>query len=187
MWIYFVTKNKHKFSEIKGMLAPYGISVKQKMLDLEEPDLASQEEVALTKARQAFAKIKRPLIVEDTGVYFKAYRNFPGHLAKRIYESIGLKGLVALVRAAKNKRAYFKTVICYIEEKNKYKIFSGEMHGRLIEKIVLPKKDRLPYEKIFVPENMSEAVVKLSIKEKNRISHRAKATRKFGKWLSKKG
>ncbi len=186
MELYFVTENKHKFSEMKEMLAACGIKLKQKKMKLQEPDLASQEEVALTKAKQAFAELKRPLIVEDTGVYFNAYRNFPGHLAKRIYESIGFDGLIALIKAAKNKRAYFKTVICYVGKKGKYKIFSGEMRGRLIERVVLPKKDRLPYEKIFVPEGFKKAVVQLSIREKNKISHRAKATTKLGKWLSKR-
>lgn len=182
--IIFVSGNRHKYNELCAILGKEA-RLKMKTLPIEEPDLASLEAVARRKAEQAFAKIKKPVIVEDTGVYFGAYKNFPGGLAKRVYEGIGFKGLIALIRTAKNRKAYFKTAICYKDAKLE-KVFSGIMKGRLIDRVVAEEKDRLPYEKLFIPEGYKIAVAEMPLKEKHGISHRAKAARKLGKWLGKK-
>ena len=54
-----------------------------KKLHIIEPDYDSLEEVAQAKAEQAFEQLKKPVIVEDTGVFFEAYSNFSGQIAKR--------------------------------------------------------------------------------------------------------
>ncbi|MFH1586279.1 MAG: non-canonical purine NTP pyrophosphatase [Candidatus Diapherotrites archaeon] len=184
MNLYFVTGNKHKVREIREMLSPMGIKIIQKNLDIIEPDFSSIEKVAESKARQALEKLKKPLIVEDTGIYFKAYRNFPGALAKRIWLEIGFDGLFRLLKG-KNRKAYFKSTICYIAPRKKPKLFSGEMRGRIIDWVKSPHADRLPYEKIFIPNGLRKVVVDLNLVEKNKISHRAKATRKLADYLEK--
>ena len=141
------------------------------------------EEVAKEKARQAFEKIKKPVIVEDTGVYFEAYNNFPGGLAKRIYKSIGFTGLLALIKAAKNKKAYFRTMICFTPDGKNFRTFEGKLEGTLLNHIVEEEKDRLPYEKIFVPNGQKKALAELTKEEKNKISHRAIAAHKLGQYF----
>src|SRR3989344_4899555 len=107
--IFFATGNKHKVTEIGAILAEHGFEVVPKRLEIVEPDFDSLEEVARSKALQAFEQLKKPVIVEDTGVFFEGYNNFPGQIAKRVYLGIGFDGLLALVRATPNKRAYFRT------------------------------------------------------------------------------
>lgn len=182
MELFLATTNKHKVEEISKLLSEYGIAVKQADARLVEPDFDSLEEIAEYKAKQAFAQMKKPVIAEDTGVYFSGYKNFPGTLAKRVFVGIGFDGLTALVRLSKDKGAYFKTAISYYDGK-KSKTFSGMLKGRLLDKAVSVEKDRLPYEKIFVPDGFSKALVDLPVDEKNKISHRAQAARKLGEWL----
>ena len=182
MKLFIATTNSHKVSEISTILHEYGISLEQQGLDIIEPDFNSIEEIAKTKAEQAFAKLKKPVIAEDTGVYFLAYHSFPGVFAKRVYEGIGFDGLLLLIRHAKHKRARFGTAICYCDGKTT-KVFSGYLDGTLLSRAVSVDKDRLPYEKLFVPKGYPKALVDIEIREKNKISHRAKATRKLAKWL----
>jgi XTP/dITP diphosphohydrolase len=182
MKLFLATNNKHKVDEISTLLSDYGVDLRQAKLDLIEPDFGSLEEIANYKAKQAFAKLKKPVIAEDTGVYFCGYNNFPGILAKRVFLGIGFDGLVTLIRHSKNKKAYFKTVVSYFDGK-KLKSFSGVLKGRLLERVVSIEKDRLPYEKIFVPDGFSKALVDIPLDEKNKFSHRAKAVKKFGNWL----
>jgi len=58
------------------------------------------------------------------------------------------------------------------------------MKGRLIEKVVQEEADRLPYEKLFIPEGYKIAVAEMPLKEKHKISHRAKALKRFQTWLA---
>ena len=182
--LILVTGNKHKYEEIKDILGK-PIKLTQKNLAIEEPDLNTIEDIARYKAKQAFSKLKKPIIVEDTGVYFSDYKNFPGHLAKRVFEGIGFNGLLALVKAGKKKQGYFKTIICY-KDKKQEKLFSGIMQGKLLTKLRKEHADRLPYEKLFVPKGKNKAISEMSKAEKNKISHRAKATVKLKKFLGGK-
>ncbi|MEM4257371.1 MAG: non-canonical purine NTP pyrophosphatase [Candidatus Diapherotrites archaeon] len=184
MKLILATTNKHKAKEINEIMSKHGYKIITKKIRLIEPDFDTLEEIAKYKAIQAYEKLKKPVITEDTGVYFCEYKNFPGVHAKRIFESIGFKGLITLIKTAKNKKAYFKTTIVYYNGKIS-KTFSGKLEGTLLEKPVSIKKDRLPYEKIFVPKGQKKALVDLSLEQKNKISHRAKATKKMLKWLKK--
>jgi XTP/dITP diphosphohydrolase len=183
--VFFATTNTHKVMEISKILSNFGIQVISKPLKIVEPDFDSLEEVAVSKAQQAFEQLKKPVIVEDTGVFFEGYNSFPGALAKRVYFGIGFDGLLALIKNSKNKNAFFKTIVCFAKSKNEIKSFSGTLKGTLLENVVLPDENRLPYEKIFVPNGFEKPLVELSLEEKNKISHRAIATRKLGGWLEK--
>lgn len=185
MKLTLASSNRHKFDEMSCILSEFGIRLEQKSLGIPEPDLGSVEQVAQHKACEAFAQIRGPVIAEDTGVFFDAYNDFPGLMAKRVYLGIGFPGLLALINAAEDKGARFRTAVCYCDGKA-IKTFTGELAGRLLTGAVSIGKDRLPYEKIFMPVGHSCALVDLPLEEKNKISHRAKATRKLGEWLATK-
>ncbi|MDO8633667.1 MAG: non-canonical purine NTP pyrophosphatase [archaeon] len=184
--VFFVSQNRHKFDEINRILSGHGINLGWKKLALLEPDFLSIEEIAKYKAKQAFEKVKKPVAVEDTGVFFEAFNSFPGVMAKRVFNGIGFDGLATLIRSVKNKRAYFETVICYSGGTRSFKCFSGKLHGTLVDSPRAMEADRLPYEKLFAPDRYSKVLAELSIEEKNKISHRGKAAQKLGRWLSKK-
>lgn len=180
--IYFATKNKHKFGEVKAILAEFGLNAKQLKIDKIEPRGESVESIAKNSAKIIAEKVKLPIILEDTGVFFEAYNNFPGPLPKFIFESIGYEGIMRLLNE-KSRNAYFKTVAGYCEPGKEAVLFEGIMKGKITEKVFNLKKDLMPYERIFVPEGYRKTLSDLSRDEKNRISHRSKAFRKFGEWF----
>ncbi len=59
------------------------------------------------------------------------------------------------------------------------------MYGKITKKVYLEKKDVLAYEKIFVPKGKKKVLAFFSRKNKNKFSHRAKATEKLKKFLKK--
>lgn len=184
MNLRIATSNKHKVKEISDILKNFDVSLIQEKVAMVEPDFDSLEEIASFKAKQAFEKLNMPVIAEDTGVYFKGYNNFPGVFAKRVFLGIGFGGLKALIDSTNEKGAYFKTVICY-KDVEREECFSGQLSGKLLGVAVSREKDRLPYEKIFVPDGFDKALVDFSVDEKNEISHRAIAANKLGEWLKK--
>ncbi|MCX6818754.1 MAG: non-canonical purine NTP pyrophosphatase [Candidatus Aenigmarchaeota archaeon] len=181
--IIVVTGNKDKFDEIAKTLAEFKIAAKQVNMSIEEKG-STLEEIVVDKAKKAFEQVKQPLIVDDTGVYFNAYDDFPGPFPKRVFEKFGLAGLLKKLEG-KDRGAAFKTVICYIDEKG-YKLFYGALEGTITEKIHdAGERASLQYERIFIPFGYKITVSAMSIEDKIKISHRAHATRKFVAWFKK--
>ena len=160
------------------------IELKQINIKLHEPKSNSVEKIAKAKAKQAFKKIGKPLIAEDTGIYFTALKNFPGTEPKRQYLKLEFKGLLKKIEG-KKRNAFYKTVICFIDEKGKTKTFTGILKGKITKKVFLEKKDVMAYEKIFVPQGKKRVLAFFSRASKNKFSHRAKAAEKLKKFLEK--
>src|SRR3989338_1739465 len=89
--ILFASGNRHKADEAKKIFSLYGIRIKWAKISLLEPDFESLREISEHKALDAFRKLDKPAIVEDTGIYFSAYKNFPGQYAKRMFLSLGFE------------------------------------------------------------------------------------------------
>ncbi len=178
--IIVVTGNAGKYNEIKKILDSFGISSERINLSFEECS-DTVEKISVEKAQKAFAVVKKPLIVDDTGVFFEAYNNFPGHHAKRIYNAIGFKGIMKLLDG-ENRNALFKSAVCFTDGRMT-KVFVGELRGRITTEVYPTSRKDLPYEQIFVPDGINAPMSKLSVDEKNSISHRAKAIKMFAKWF----
>ena len=182
--IIFITTNKHKVKEISAILKEYDIKVKQLKMDYAENKEDSMEEVSKKAAKLLSNKLNKPIIVEDTGIFFNAYNNFPGALPKFIINSIGFDGIFRLLKD-KDRSVYCKTAIGYCEPGKNPIIFTGEIHGKIINKIIKPKKQTMPYNHIFIPDGEKNAVVEMNMDKWNSISQRGKATRKLGNFLIK--
>ncbi|MFA5318201.1 MAG: non-canonical purine NTP pyrophosphatase [Patescibacteria group bacterium] len=185
MKLTFITTNKHKVEEIQAVLKDYGIEIEQAVMDYPEDKEKEMTEIAKESAKNLAEQLQKPVITEDTGLYFKAYNNFPGALPKFIFQGIGFAGILKLLEG-KDREACFKTVIGYCEPGNESVIFAGEMQGRIAEKVILPEADAMPYDHIFIPDGYEKAIVEMTIDEKNKFSQRGKAARELGEYLRKK-
>jgi XTP/dITP diphosphohydrolase len=182
MRVYFASTNKHKFNEAKAILKEFGIALVWAKMELHEPESGTLMEVCRNKVEQAFAHLRKPVITEDTGIFFSAFDNFPGIRAKRSFQHLGYEGIFKKLKG-KNKEAYFETVACY-KDNITTRCFAGRLYGKIITEVRDREKDVLPYERIFVPAGYRCTLSAISRKEKNRISHRGKAFRTLGMWLA---
>ncbi|MBI5355317.1 MAG: hypothetical protein HZB68_02570 [Candidatus Aenigmarchaeota archaeon] len=182
MKAFFFTSNHHKFAEISDVLSKYGIILSQKNIDFDERG-ETPEEVVLNKAKDAYRLVKKPVVTEDTAVYFDAYRDFPGLYAKRTFRSLGFSGLLKLLDG-KTRKAHFKTSICS-GDKGKYKVFSGVWKGKISRKIY-STKEVMAYERIFVPDGYRIPLCHFPRELKNRVSHRGRAAAKLGRWVKER-
>lgn len=185
--ILVVTGNKGKYDEIKEVLDKYKIKCKQSNMELEEKD-NTLEDTALSKARQAFMKIKKPLIVDDSGIFFEGCEEtdaeglvhpFPGHRAKRVFDEIGFD---SLIKRAKGCKAYFKCVICFTDGKTT-KLFDGIVKGRITDKVYGSSPEGLPYDSIFMPEGYDKVFALLPPDVAINLKHRTRAVEKFAEWF----
>ncbi|RLJ00416.1 MAG: non-canonical purine NTP pyrophosphatase [Candidatus Aenigmatarchaeota archaeon] len=179
MEVIVVSGNRNKFEEIRLVLREYRIKCVHRNLELVERGRCL-EEIAKNKATEAWKIIKKPLIVDDTGIFFVACRNFPGVHARRVYEEIGLAGLLDKLKG-KGRDAYFKTVLVFTDG-NIVRSFEGELKGVIADKAAKISRKHFPYEAIFIPAGYKKPLSALSLKEKIAISHRAIAVRKFAQF-----
>ncbi|NOZ80783.1 MAG: non-canonical purine NTP pyrophosphatase [DPANN group archaeon] len=182
--LLFITTNKHKVMQAKAVLAPFGIGVKGLKRPYDEASDDSIEEIAAKAAKQLADRLKRPVMVEDTGVFFDAYPGFPGAFPKFVFAGIGYDGLFRLLRG-KDKRARFVSAVGFCRPREKAHVFRGEMKGRIQLRVTGAEKDVLPYERIFVPEGKRKPLVAFSTDEKLGFLHRTKAMKKLARFLTR--
>jgi XTP/dITP diphosphohydrolase len=185
MKLKFITTNKHKVEEIGAILKEYGVELEQAIIDYPENKEASIEEVAREAAKNLAEELGEPVMVEDTGFYFDAYDNFPGSQPKFVIKSIGFDGIFRLL-AGKDRGFTARTAIGYCEPEKEPQIFIGEMHGQVIDHIVNPDADTMPYNHIIIPDGYNKTVAEMNIAEKNQVLQRGKAARKLGEYLMNK-
>jgi len=182
MKIFFVTTNKHKFQEVQDILKDYPIQLEQLDREYEENHDEEMEVIARDAARKLARELGQPVVLEDTGLFFKAYNGFPGALPKFVFNTLGYKGIFKLLEG-ETRQAYFKTVAAFCRPGEEPVLFEGVMEGEITDKVYNPDKDVMPYDRIFIPEGRTKTISEMTLAEKNSFSQRAKAFRKFGEYI----
>ena len=177
---YFVTSNLHKLNEVREILAPYGIDVERfdvNKVEIQSFDVSDVVRYAAEILKQCVKK--RPLLLEDSGLYIEALRGFPGAFSRHVYETIGLRGILKLLDSVKNRKAYFKTAVACICPSGPYEdqviIKEGIVRGNIAEEV--RGGQGFGFDPIFIPEGHNKTFGEMSDEEKNDISHRARAFR----------
>jgi XTP/dITP diphosphohydrolase len=183
--ITFITTNKHKFEEVKNILDEFRIEVEQLVMEYDENKETSMDEVCKKASKELAEKLNKSIFVEDTGLFFDAYDNFPGPLPKFVFNGIGFEGIFRLLKD-KNRSAYFKTVIGYCEPGKSPILFEDIMTGKFSEEVIKPEKDVMPYDHIFIPEGCNKVIAEMDMETKNSFSQRGKVARKLGEYLISK-
>ena len=172
--LYFVSSNNHKYQEAKTILDSFGIKLGFIKLNLEEIQSNSLKEIAVSKARNAFLKCKKPLIIEDDGIFINFLNGFPGPYSSYIFKTIGNKGILNLLK--QNRKAKFVSIITYCD-KNILQSFDAKIDGSISKHV---KGKGWGYDPIFIPNNSKKTFTELN--NKNELSHRYKALKKFSNW-----
>jgi XTP/dITP diphosphohydrolase len=191
--LVIATRNKHKVEEIRAILAPLGVNVK----DLTEfpncPEVeetgTTLEENALLKARAAHACTGLPVIADDTGLEVYYLMGEPGVYSARYagenatYADNCRKLLRTLLGVPSRRRqARFRTVVAFIA-KGREELFDDKIEGRI--GVAARGANGFGYDPIFVPEGSPKSYAELTLEEKNVISHRARAVGAFRDFLAR--
>ena len=177
--ILFASSNANKFREAKQILAINGIKLGFFKCQLVEIQSDSLEEIARKKAADAYNQCRKPVIIEDDGLFIESLNGFPGPYSSFVFKTIGNIGILKLVR--KNRKANFHSVIAFCKKKNEIKLFRANVIGSISKKT---RGKGWGYDPIFVPTGHKNTYA--LIKNKNKISHRYLALRKFSNWFVRK-
>lgn len=185
--IIIVTSNNGKFEEIKRyihQLAPE-ITLEQSNIEVPEYQDMDIQTVALGKANHAWNILKKPLLIDDGGLYLEKYNKFPGAFSKYVYEGIGLEGIWML--AQEDPRAYFLNCMVYKDSEDAHHIFEGKNSGTLTAPTGSMAHKQLPFRSIFIPEGYTKTIDELwAANEDHHINHRFKAIEKLVNFLNER-
>jgi XTP/dITP diphosphohydrolase len=184
MKIAFITTNKYKFQEVSDILKGYRIDLEHVDMEYEENHDASMDAIATSAAKKLAEQLHRPVVLEDTGLFFEAYKGFPGALPKFVFNTLGYKGIFKLL-AGESRAAFFRTVVGYCEPGLDPVKFEGKMSGVITDSVHDELVDVMPYDRIFIPDSKTITISKMTLKEKNLFSQRGQAFRKFAEYITK--
>jgi len=179
--IYYVTGNAAKFEEASEFFKKYVPHITLKQCDIGgyEIQTLDQTAIAIDKAQQAWQEIKKPLLVDDVGVYFDTYPQFPGTMTKFVYQSLGLKGLFKLID--NGERMHIKIVVVFMYANNKYLVIEDVVYGTFEKehRLDLHRTDA-PFDTVFIPDGATQTIDELRLEGKaEQYRYRIRALKKF--------
>lgn len=182
--IYYVTGNAGKFEEVSEFFQKKcpELNIKQYSLDIDEIQSLDQEAVVRDKVKKAFAVLNKPLLLDDGGIFFEAYNQFPGTLSKFVFQGLGFKGLFKLVE--EDNRAAFILQLAYTDGKQ-IQLFEGICRGTVVIPSDLSSHPQLPFTAIFKPNGSDKTLAELRYTpDFFHYSFRQQALKKFVEWYA---
>lgn len=184
----FATNNAHKLEEIQAILGDSFnlLSLKDINCNEELPETGDTLEAnSLQKAQYLYDHYQVNCFADDSGLEVNALDGEPGVYSARYAgeqrshpDNINL--LLKNLSGKSDRSAQFRTVITLIQN-GEISQFEGAIKGQIIED--LRGTDGFGYDPIFIPEGFERTFAEMSLEEKGKISHRAKAFEKLVDYL----
>lgn len=187
--LVFATNNKNKIDELQSLVGDNFeiITLEKAGIDVDIPEpYDTFEENAFAKSSAIFEITHQNCFSEDTGLEVDALDGQPGvHSARYAGEEKDYKAnnelLLKNLSGIGNRQARFRTVISLI--------FNGKNHffEGICEGIIATSpagSNGFGYDPVFVPQGSNKTFAEMTLPEKNRFSHRKKATAKLLEFLN---
>lgn len=174
----FVTGNRNKLREAERIL---GFVPDSEDIDLPEIQSLDLLQVVDAKADEAWKRLGRPLVVEETGLELDAMNGFPGPLVKWMLEAVGPLGIAQTAHALQQPRVTARCLLLYVDGHRRI-LGEGATQGHLV--LEPAGTDGFGWDPIFVPEGHSVTYAQLPGPDKDAIGHRGRAWRHLRRQLS---
>jgi len=180
--VSFLTSNKGKFREAQAVAKVAGLRLQMLVAPKIEIQSETLMEVASYAAEEAASRLGIPVVAEDAGLFIDKLNGFPGPYSSDVFKRLGNKGILKLMENISHRNAKFSSVAAFCAPWSTSKCFVGNVVGRISPG---PRgAGGFGFDPIFIPsKGDGRTFAQMTIKEKNRLSHRAASFRKLSKWL----
>lgn len=187
MELVIASNNKGKIREIMPLVEGMHILSLQDIGftgDIPEPYFTFEEN-ALAKASAIHQYSAKNTFADDSGICVNALNGAPGvisaHYSGERDDEKNLQRVLAEMKGAEDRSAFYKAVICLIWNDEVY-YFEGICTGQILEE---KRGDGgFGYDPVFVPDGYTHTFAELPLDVKNTISHRGKAISKMAAFLN---
>jgi len=186
MKFVLATANPGKIKEMQDILSTFGFDLVTRSdlgieMEVEETGCTFLEN-ALLKAQALCEATGLAAIADDSGLEVFALDGRPGVYSSSfggntLTDSQRCAYLISQLQGMEQKNAKFVcTIVCCFPD-GTYTVAQGECFGEIIES---PRGENgFGYDPVFLVDEVDKTMAELSADEKNAISHRGKALRKF--------
>ena len=192
MQFIVATNNQGKLHEISLILKKYGIeaiSLQQAGVNIEPEETGDTFYAnALIKAEAISSATGKPVIADDSGLVVHALGGAPGVHTKE-YGGEGLSAaercrfLLEKMKKMELRDAKFVcTIVCMFPD-GKILSTEGECHGEISRELI--GSGGFGYDPVFYVKELDKTMAQLTSEEKNAVSHRGEALKKFSEILAK--
>ena len=189
MKLVFATNNQHKLHEIKQLIGSSIQLLSLADIDCNDDIPENQKTIEGNASEKAFYiwnKYQINCFADDTGLEIEALNGEPGvYSARYAGEEKSPEKNIELVlqklTKINNRKARFKTIISLVINGEEVQ-FEGIVDGKILEE--KRGQSGFGYDPIFQPDESSFSFAEMPLAEKNKISHRGRATQKLVDYLN---
>ena len=175
--VTLITSNAGKAAELSRLI---GLPVQAAKVPVPEIQATDVAVVASLKAEAAYAQLKTPVVVDDTGITFSAWGALPGALTSWFLDEVGNSGLLRMLSDFEDRAATVTTVLAYCDG-TAVVTFVGQLTGTIAS---APRgSNGFGYDAIFVPNGDGRTFAEMTSVEKDAISMRRIAADKMRRHL----
>lgn len=170
----FATSNPNKLAEVSAIM---GYPLEQIDLgELDEIQAIDGEEVIRHKAKLAYEKAWKPVLVEDVSLSFRARNGLPWALIKWFLEAQKDEGIIKMMSTFDDRHVVARCYVSYYNGKDRVTV-KWEVEGSV------PRErgwvSQFGWDALFLPNGYQKTYAQMSKEEKNTISHRGLARKKM--------
>jgi XTP/dITP diphosphohydrolase len=186
--LVFATNNRHKLEEVSDKIGHHLELLTLNDIgcteDIEETGVTFEENAAI-KSKYIYNKYHLNCFGDDSGLIVDELNGEPGVYSARYAGEHGnhaanIKKVLKKLEGVGNRKARFVTVISLMWE-GKEHVFEGIVEGTIRHETT--GTGGFGYDPIFQPDGYNITFAEMSIEEKNKISHRARATEQLIQFL----
>ncbi len=167
MELWFATSNTHKFNEARELLP----GLNHFPFSHNEIRSDSLEEIASEAVQAAYDKLKKPVFVDDSGLFINSLNGFPGTYSAWAFKKISNEGILALLAGKHERQAYFGCVLAFHDGKEIH-LFTGRVDGEISSSC--KGNEGFGYDPLFIPKGESQTFAQNKAL-KTKLSHRYNA------------
>jgi len=186
--LVFATNNRHKLEEVSHKIGNHFELLTLNDIgcteDIEETGSTFEENAAI-KSQYVYNKYQLNCFGDDSGLVVDALNGEPGVYSARYAGEHGnhaanIKKVLAELEGGENRKARFVTVISLMWEGEEH-VFEGTVQGTIRHETT--GSGGFGYDPIFQPDGYDITFAEMSLEDKNKISHRARAMEKLISFL----
>lgn len=184
MELVFATNNKHKLEEISALAGEHFVIRGLEEIGISEEIPEEQDTLSGNASQKSWFIHDRTGVncfADDTGLEIEALDSRPGVISARYAGSAcspqdNMDKVLAEMQGITNRAARFRTVISLIINGTEHQ-FEGIVEGKILTE--RHGDEGFGYDPIFIPDGFTQSFAQMPLSEKNKISHRGRATQKL--------